>query len=419
MREIRPLAPRETMVRVPGSKSYTHRAFIAAALAAGTSRIEGALASQDTDLTREALRNWGAGFAEESGLWTVQGTAGRLVPSAAPIDLGNSGTSMRLLSAVAALVPGASLLGGRPRLEARPVGALVSALGALGVQAECVRGNGCPPVRVIGGRLRGGRLPLDCSRSSQFLSALLLVSPYSEEGVEIEVVGGPVSRPYIDITVEVMGRFGVRVEREGYARFRVAGGTGFRACRFEVEADCSQAGYFWAAAAITGSAVTVRGIRRRSLQGDVRLLEVLEAMGCRVEENDAGIRVTGGELRAVEADLGDLPDAVPTLAVVAAHARGESRIRNVGHLREKESDRLAAVGEGLSRMGIAARVEGADLCIVGGRTHGAAIDCHDDHRIAMSFAVAGLKTPGVRILDEACVAKSFPGFWEVFEELYK
>lgn len=418
MREIRPLAPREAIVRVPGSKSYTHRAFIAAALAEGDSRIEGALASEDTDLTREALRTWGASFSREGGSWAVRGTGGRLAPSAAPIDLGNSGTSMRLLSAVAALVPGESLLGGRPRLEARPVGDLVSALGALGVEAECVRGNGCPPVRVVGGRLRGGRVALDCSRSSQFLSALLLVSPYSEKGVEIEVTRGPVSRPYIDITVEVMRRFGIPVEREGHERFRVAGQRHYRACRFEIEADGSQAGYFWAAAAITGSAVTVRGIRRGSLQGDLRLLDVLESMGCRAEETEAGIRVAGGDLRAVDADLGDLPDAVPTLAVVAAYARGETRIRNVGHLRDKESDRLAAVCEGLSRMGIDARVEGADLRISGGRPHGAAIDCHDDHRIAMSFAVAGLRTPGVCILDEACVGKSFPGFWDVFEELY-
>ena len=418
MKEIRPLSPMRVALSVPGSKSYTHRAFIAAALAEGSSEIEGALWSEDTRLTREALCGWGARFTARGPSWAVAGTAGRLVPAAGPVRLGNSGTSMRLLTAVAALVAGESLLVGSPRLEARPVGELVSALAALGVAAECLRGNGCPPVRVCGGRLPGGRVRLDCSRSSQFLSALLLAAPYSERGIEIEVARGPVSRPYLDITVDVLKRFGVAVERKGWERFRVEGGGRYRACRFAVEADCSQAGYFWAAAAVTGSAVTVRGTRRDSLQGDVRLLDLLAAMGCRVEDGEGGVRVTGGELRAVDADLGDLPDAVPTLAVVAAYARGESRIRNVGHLRDKESDRLAAVCEGLSRMGIRARVEGSELRVTGGRPRGAAIDCHDDHRIAMSFAVAGLGTPGVRILDEACVAKSFPGFWGVFEELY-
>ncbi len=418
MKEIRPLRPTRVALSVPGSKSYTHRAFIAAALAEGASEITGALASEDTDLTRRALSGWGASFAGQGDSWTVQGTGGRLVPAAGPLHLGNSGTSIRLLSAVAALVPGESLLAGTPRLEARPVGDLVAALAELGVSAACLRGNGCPPVRVRGGRLPGGHVRLDCSRSSQFLSALLLVAPYSEGGVTVEVARGPVSRPYIDITVDVLERFGIEVERQGWERFRVEGGRRYRGCRFAVEADFSQAGYFWAAAGITGSSVTVRGTRRDSLQGDARLLDLLAAMGCRVEEGEEGVRVTGGDLCGVDADLGDLPDAVPTLAVVAAYARGESRIRNVAHLRDKESDRLSAVCAGLTRMGVGVRVEGSALRILGGRPRGAEIDCHDDHRIAMSFAVAGLRTPGVRILDEACVAKSFPGFWTVFEELY-
>ncbi|RPJ76394.1 MAG: 3-phosphoshikimate 1-carboxyvinyltransferase, partial [Desulfobacteraceae bacterium] len=239
------------------------------------------------------------------------------------------------------------------------------------------------------------------------------------DGLEIRVTHGPVSRSYIDITLDVMAEFGVSAERNGYTWFRVEGGRCYRSRDHRVEPDCSQAGYFWAAAAVTGSTIAVKGTRRASHQGDIRILDILEMMGCRVEAGPDGVAVTGGPLACVDVDMGDIPDVVPTVAVASAFAKGRTLIRNVAHLREKESDRLAAVAAGLNRMGVAAGCDGESLWVEGGTPRPAAIDCQDDHRIAMSFAVAGLKTPGIQILDEACVRKSFPGFWQVLDGLYR
>jgi len=418
MRRIRPLSkPVTAEVAVPGSKSYTHRMIAAAALSDGRCTIENALDSEDTRLTLDTLRRWGVSAGWDGGAMTVFGTQGRLQAAGDPIFLGNSGTSMRLLTAVAALVEGRSLLTGTERLQARPMRRLLEALCRLGVDARSLGADGCPPIEIRGGEVPGGSTELDCSQSSQFLSALLLIGPYSREGVEIAVTRGPVSRPYVDITLDAMGRFGVPVERRGYEWFRVAGGQRYRAGDHVVEADCSQAGYFWAAAAVTGSTVKVRRTAATSCQGDARLTEVLARMGCAVAAQPDGLAVTGGPLAGVEVDMADMPDVVPTLAVVAAYASGRTVIRGVGHLREKESDRLAAVCEGLQRMGVEAGHDTQSLWVVGASPRGAAIDCHDDHRIAMSFAVAGLATPGVEILDDGCVRKSFPTFWEVFETL--
>ena len=419
MREIKLLSPTRAAVTVPGSKSITHRVLIAAALSDGRCVVENALDSEDTRLTREALSAWGVAIAPEGEALVVAGCRGRLKAAAGPVFLGNSGTSMRLLTAAAALVHGKTVLTGTERLRARPIRDLLDALAQVGVSARSVDANGCPPVAIEGGALRGGRADLNCSLSSQFLSALLLVAPYARRGLEVHVTHGPVSRPYIDITLDTMASFGVEAMRDGYRWFKVPGGRCYRAGRQRVEPDCSQAGYFWAAAAVTGSTVSVRGTHRSSRQGDIRLLDILEQMGCRVEAGPEGAAVSGGPLAAVDIDMADIPDAVPTVAVVAAFAKGRTVIRNVAHLREKESDRLAAVTAGLDQMGIQAGCGAQSLWIEGGRPHSAAIDCHNDHRIAMSFAVAGLKTPGVRILDEACVQKSFPGFWQTLEALYR
>lgn len=325
---------------------------------------------------------------------------------------------MRLLTAVAALARGTTTLTGTGRLRARPIRDLLDGLSQVGVAARSLEGNGCPPVEVKGAGIVGGRVDLNCALSSQFLSALLLVGPYTRAGLEVRVTHGPVSRPYIDITLDTMASFGVQAERDGYAWFKVPGGQCYRAGRHRVEPDCSQAGYFWAAAAVTASTVNVRGTRRGSRQGDIRILDILEQMGCRVASQPEGVAVSGGALSAVDVDMGDIPDMVPTVAVVAAFARGRTVIRNVAHLREKESDRLAAVSAGLNQMGITAGCDENSLWVEGGASHPAAIDSCNDHRIAMSFAVAGLKAPGVRILDETCVQKSFPGFWETLEGLY-
>ncbi len=420
MRSIKPLpAPIQMDLSVPGSKSYTHRMLIAAALSDGRCVIENALDSEDTRLTRETLKKWGVAVETDEEKLVVFGGRGQLSACSDTIFLGNSGTSMRLLTAVAALAGGKSVLTGTERLKVRPIQDLLDGLIQWGVAARSLAGNGCPPVEIAGGRVNGGRASLNCALSSQFLSALLLIGPYTRDGIEIQVTQGPVSRPYIDITLDTMAQFGAKAEREGYERFKVRGGQCYRSGDYRVEPDCSQAGYFWAAAAITGSTVKVKGTNPRSRQGDIRLTDILGRMGCTVSAQKDGIAVKGGDLTAVDVDMADIPDVVPTLSVVAAFARGRTIIRNVAHLKDKESNRLAAVCAELSKMRIESGYEKDTLWVQGGRPMAAAIDCHNDHRIAMSFALAGLKSAEIKILDDACVQKSFPTFWEVFEGLYR
>lgn len=419
MIEIKPGKVKNTTVCVPGSKSYTHRLLIAAALADGVCTVNNPLDSQDTRITRRCLSEMGVAIEAAPGHLRIKGSAGKLRSPVNPLDLGNSGTSMRLLAAVSALGQGVCVLTGSARMRQRPIQDLLDGLHQLGVGARSVNGDGCPPIEVTGDTLKGGRVGIDCRISSQYLSALLLIAPFAIESVTLTVTGGLVSRPYVDMTIAVMKQFGIAVDRYGYERFVISGRQVYRSGDHAVEPDCSQAGYFWAAAAITGAGIKVAGTSMTSLQGDVRLTECLEAMGCRVVEHGDGIEVIGGQLRAVTVDMADMPDMVPTLAVVAAFARGTTVIENVAHLRAKESDRLSAVAAELTKMGVTAACTGDGLRIEGGYPRGAVIDTYDDHRIAMSFALAGLKIPGVKIKDETCVKKSFPDFWEVFNSLYR
>lgn len=418
MREIRCAEKIDAVVRVPGSKSYSHRTAIAAALSDGICHISNYLNSDDTNFTLGALEQLGIIIENNDDNLLVHGRGGNFDPGPKSVYLGNSGTSMRLLTAVAALGPGPYEFSGTSRMHERPVGELVSALRQIGVFARTVKNNGCPPVVVRGGKIAGKTVSVDCGKSSQYLSGLLLMAPCTQNGLEITVTRGPVSRPYVEMTLDIMSRFGIACERQGYTVFRVPGGQSYAAGKYAVEPDCSQAGYFWAAAAICRGRVKVAGIGPDTRQGDVRFVEILEKMGCRINHEADGISVTGAGLSAVDADMADMPDLVPTLAVVAAFAEGTTIIRNVAHLREKESDRLAAVSGELQKMGIHAQITGDGLSIRGGIPRGAPIDTHDDHRIAMSFAVAGLAVPGILISDPGCVEKSFPGFWEVFERLY-
>ncbi len=407
-------------VSVPGSKSYTHRLLIAAALSDGPCTIINALKSEDTLFTLDALKKMGVTIHKKSSNETaVFGLRGNIKSCNEPVYLGNSGTSMRLLTAVAALGEGEYTLTGTDRMKERPIQDLIDGLKQIGVDIRAVNDDGCPPVTVHANGINGGSVALNCSISSQFLSALLLVAPYMRKDLEITVTHGPVSKPYIDMTVDVMMRLGVEVYREGYQTFKVPSGRIYKAGVYAVEPDCSQAGYFWAAAAVTGSEIKVRGISRTSRQGDLRFTELLDAMGCRIVDETDGITVIGGPLSAIDTDMADMPDMVPTLAVVAAFAKGKTVIKNVAHLKSKESDRLAAVVQELSKMGIETKQSRTGLIINGGVPHSAEIETYGDHRIAMSFAVAGLRTPGVFIKDEKCVEKSFPKFFAVLERLYR
>jgi 3-phosphoshikimate 1-carboxyvinyltransferase len=419
MIEIKPQKIDDTVVEVPGSKSYTHRILIASALSDGVCIIHNGLQSEDTLLTLEALRQMGVAIDIEDENFIVYGTKGAIKSSVNPIYLGNSGTSMRFLTAVAALGMGAYTLTGTKRMQERPIQDLLNGLRQMEVGAYAINNNGCPPVEIKGGEIQGGSLTLNCTVSSQYLSALLLIAPYTKNGLEIKVIEGMVSKPYVDMTVEVMERLGVVIERHEYDRVQVPGGQTYRAGSYGVEPDCSQAGYFWAAAAITGAEITVKNTSRTSRQGDVRFVEVLEAMGCQISHEKDGIKVRGGELAGISVDMADMPDMVPTMAVVAAFAKGTTVIENVPHLKAKESDRLGSVVQELSKMGVEASCSDTGMTIKGGNPRGAEIDTYSDHRIAMSFALAGLKVPGVFIKDERCVEKSFPNFWGVFQKLYQ
>jgi len=420
MATTRPIRPREKVeatVFLPGSKSLTHRALIAGALATGESIITNALVAEDTRLTAQALQRLGAGLTWEGTTVRLTGTGGRFRPVAEPLHFGNSGTSHRFFTALVSLGEGEYCLTGTPRLCQRPVGELLAALKLLGVKAVSQRGDGCPPVIITGG-LKGGRTRLSGQLSSQFLSALLLIGPLAPLGVEVEITGELVSRPYVDLTLEVMAAFGISFFRRGYRYFQVPGGQTYQPREYAVEGDASSAAYFWAAAAVTGGRVTVANLAVDSTQGDIDFLSVLARLGCHIESSPAGLTVTGGPMHGITVDMSAMPDQVPTLAVVAAFAQGETRITGVPHLRHKESDRLAAVATELRKLGAEAEETPDGLRILGGRPlHGALIHTYDDHRIAMSFAVAGLRVPGVLIADPDCVAKSFPEFWRHWETL--
>jgi 3-phosphoshikimate 1-carboxyvinyltransferase len=416
--ETKPIRPSGT-IQVPGSKSYTHRTLIAAALSNGQCRVVDPLRSEDTLLTLGALKQMGIDAQDHVHYIDINGNDGCFEPSKQPIEFQNSGTSMRLFGGLVALGTGDYTLTGSPRMCERPMQPLLDSLNQIGVTARCRDNNGCPPVTITGGQSAGGRTSIDCSVSSQFLSALLLIAPRLKRGLTIEVVKGPVSKPYIDMTVDIMNAFGIQLEQNGHTRFEVPGGQPYQAGSHQVEPDASQAGYFWAAAAITGSSIKVAGVTKASRQGDIGLADLLAQMGCRVDYQTDGVVVSGGTLNAVDVDMGNMPDVVPTLAVTAAFAQGTTVIRNVAHLRAKECDRLAAVTQELAKMGIETRATENELHVRGGKPRGATIETYDDHRIAMSFALAGLTVPGVRITNPGCVAKSFPNYWDVLKQLYR
>jgi 3-phosphoshikimate 1-carboxyvinyltransferase len=414
-----PIGQNPGPVKVPGSKSLTHRMLVAAALAEGKSILANALQSQDTKLTAQGLACLGAGIRQNGhGILEVSGVGKRPSAWAEPVFLNNSGTSMRFLTAVAALGKGAYTLAGAARMHERPINDLVNALRSLGVPARAMSPGGCPPVMVQGGRIQKNSVVVNCSVSSQFLSALLLIGPCIQNGLSIRVEGDLVSRPYVDLTLDVMEKFGAKISRQGYESFSVSGDHAYQPGEYTVETDASNASYFFAAGAVSGVPVTVANISRESLQGDIRFLAVLQKMGATVSETEQGVTVCGKDLTGVTVDMGDMPDMVPTLAVVAAFAKGDTIISNVAHLRAKESDRLAAVATELARMGISVSAGRDTLAITGGAPKKASIRTYEDHRMAMSFAVAGLKVPGLVITEAFCVEKSFPNFWDVWEGLY-
>jgi 3-phosphoshikimate 1-carboxyvinyltransferase len=411
---IHPCGPIRGSIRPPGSKSITNRAMVCAALGEGVSVLRGALESEDTRVMADALVRLGVAVEHDAGrrLVRVHGCGGRIPSGGADLFVANSGTSMRFLTPLVALGRGTFRLDGTPRMRERPIDDLLQALGQLGVDVRSEARSGCPPVVVRAAGLFGGAAAVSGNISSQFLSGLLLAGPYASRPLELTVTDRLVSVPYIEMTLAVMAAFGVEVKRDGLHRFTVPCGRHYRGREYWIEPDASAASYFFAAAAVTGGEVTVEGLSRDSLQGDVAFCDCLAEMGCKVRYGADSITVLGRPLHGISVDMNAISDTVQTLAAVALFAAGPTTITGVAHVRHKETDRLWAVATELRKLG-ATVVESQDgLRIVPGPLHGAEIETYDDHRMAMSMAIAGLRLPGVVILDPGCTAKTYPDFFD-------
>ena len=417
---IKQTGPLDAVVRVPGSKSLTARAMVAAGLASGESVLRDAAICDDTGFMADGLRALGAEVELSGTAFRIAGTGGSLRELTEPLFLGNAGTAMRFLTAAACLGRGRYVLDGSPRMRERPIQYLLDALSSLGAKVRSAEGNGCPPVEIEAAGLESGVVSMRGDKSSQYFTAILLAAPYASGDIELRVEGDLVSKPYVDMTLDVMRDFDVNVERNGYESFTVRAGQMYESRAYTIEGDWSAAPYFLAAAAITGGTVRVENVSPQSRQGDKGFVQVLERMGCRSKVGPDGVQIeSAGVLKGIDVDLNAMPDVAQTLAVTALFAEGETTIRNVANLRLKECDRISATATELKKLGATVEEFPDGLRIRPGELHGAEIDTYDDHRMAMSFALAGLRVPDVVIKNPECVTKTFPDFFKTLGSLYE
>ena len=398
MIEIKPVSKVNATVRIPGSKSYTNRALITALLANGESVIKNALLSEDTRVMISCLGELGIPvntITEENRL-IIKGCEGRIPVDGAKLFAQNAGTVVRFMTAALTLGNGKYEIDGIGRMRQRPIQQLIDALNQLGADVVSKEDTGCPPVLINASGLRGGPVEIPGNISSQYISAILLTAPYANNDVRIVVVDDLASKNYVDMTIDVMNRFGVAVERDSYTEFIVRSGQEYKGCEYMVEPDASGASYFFAAAAITGGKVRVEGLGDGSLQGDARFVDILSKMGCRATKSKDWLEVEGGKLRGIDVDMNDTPDVVQTLAPVAAFAEGKTRIRNVKNLRYKETDRITAIVNELKKVGVEATEFEDGIEIIPSPPHSADISTYNDHRMAMSFSLLGLRIKGIR-----------------------
>lgn len=404
-------------VRPPGSKSLTNRALIVAALADGQSKLTGVLDSEDTRVMIDSLKRLGLNVTQDLAARTVtiEGVAGKPPEGKFELYLENSGTSIRFLTAALALGKGEYLLDGNKRMKERPIMDLVDALNGFGSNVSCPKGTGCPPVLVKGKGLSGGNTTVAGDVSSQFLSALLMASPCADATSYIELKGELVSRPYIDMTLSVMQSFGVTIDESTNAYTITP--QNYNSTEYEIEPDASAASYFFALAAITGGSITVEGLSKDSLQGDVQFVDSLKLMGCEVEWNPNSVTVHGKPLKGIDIDMNTISDTAQTLACVAPFAEGPTRIHGVKHMRYKETDRITAVVTELRKCGLTVDEHEDGMTIHPGPIQPASIHTYNDHRMAMSFALLGLKAPGIEIQNPGCTAKTYPNYFEDLKTL--
>ncbi|WP_345298226.1 3-phosphoshikimate 1-carboxyvinyltransferase [Candidatus Villigracilis affinis] len=421
--------PLSATVRVPGSKSLTNRALLIASLANGTTHLTNALFSDDSRYFAKALQTLGfdVQLDEANHSMTVTGMGGKIPAKKAELFIGNAGTAARFLSAFLTLGNGEYILDGEPRMRERPIGDLVEALEQLGCDIQPLqKAEGgkqiCPPVKITASGLRGGKTKIAGDISSQFLSALLMVAPYAQSPIEVELTTDLNSKPYVDMTISIMKDFGVEIERSGYQAFKVSPSNyQLPITNYPIESDASAASYFFAAPAICGGTVKVENISRKSVQGDIAFLDVLKQMGCEVEEANNSITVYGPQglsIVGVDVDMRDIPDTAQTLAAIAPFASSPTRIRGIASARVKETDRVSATCTELKRLGVEVEEHEDGMTIHPCQTFKPAnIQTYNDHRMAMAFSLIGLRFDGVTIENPSCVSKTFPNFFEVLETL--
>ena len=418
---IKPLIhPLFATIHVPGSKSLTNRALLLAALADGTTRITNALFSDDSNYFATALKTLGfyIQLDDESLQITVTGLGGKIPAKQAELFIGNAGTAARFLSAFLTLGNGEYILDGDARMRERPIGDLIDALHQLGVELEAT--NNCPPVEIFAKGLLGGKTKIAGNISSQFLSALLMVAPYAKAPIEIEVTTELNSKPYVDMTIAIMQEFGVEIERDNYKHFIIHPMAYSPLSPFEIESDASAASYFFAAPAICGGTVRVDAISRKSKQGDIAFLDILEQMGCAINEGENFIEVTSMQnLQGVEVDMRDIPDIAQTISAIAPFASSPTRIRGIASARVKETDRVHATCIELERLGVRVEEHEDGMTIYPcDEIQPTTIQTYNDHRMAMAFSLIGLRVNGVSIENPSCVSKTFPKFFEVLDSLH-
>lgn len=413
-------APLDADVQIPGSKSITNRALLLAALADGVSTLDGVLFSDDSHWFIDGLLRLGVAVEVDQprAQVRVHGLGGGPPAVEAELWVELAGTAARFLLAYAALGQGHYMIDGTARMRQRPMADLIETLRDLGAYCYSMSDHSGLPIRVEACGLRGGAAGLAGDKTSQFLSALLMVAPYAQQDVELIMTSPLAATPYIDITTTMMARFGAHVEQQGYERFHVRAGQRYHGQRYQIEPDASNASYFFAAAAVTGGRVRVANLSRGSIQGDIAFLDVLAQMGCQIEAGADWAEVRGPQqLRGVDLDMSKLPDMAITLATLAPFADSPTTIRNVALIRHHETDRIAALASELGKLGVALDERDDGLTIYPGWQRAAELDAHHDHRMAMGLAVAGLKIPGVSIRGAEAVGKTFPNFFECFAAL--
>ncbi len=420
MKLVEKIRNADVAMTAPPSKAHTLRALIIGSLAQGETVIKNPLLGQDQLNVISCLKKLGVKIIQTPDKITIQGCGGVYKPVENELNVGESGVGMNFLSAAANLSQKPVVIIGTKRLMERPIDEVINGMRQLGCKIEYLEKQGFPPVTIFGGGIGGGQASIKGAKSSQYFSAITIASPYAQKDVTLNCVDEMTERPYFDISLQMMSEFSVEAQNQNYKKIIIPGGKKYSAKEMTIEGDYSSASFFFLAAAVCKSKIIVKGLRIDTRQGDKAFLNLIQKMGCKVTEAKDNITVEGGKLAAIEQDMSNVPDLVPPIAIACAFAKGTSRLTNIGHLRHKECDRLAVMASELNKMGVSAKCDEDSLIIEGTNiVKGAKIDPHNDHRIAMSFAVAGLVTGEQIIENENCVAKSFPDFWQRFEVFYK